>query len=91
MIKIFLGNRKQRTVSNGKTSKWGDVKAGAPQGSILGSLLFLVYINDVTDNLICKVRLFADDILLYTVVHNPNKVAADINHDLDIIKIWPHN
>ena len=91
LIKSFLGNRKQRTVLNGKTSKWGDVKTGVPQGSILGPLLFLVYINDVTDNLICNVKLFADDVSLYTVVHNPNKAAADINHDLDITKSWANN
>ena len=91
LIKSFLENHKQRTVLNGKTSKWSDVKAGVPQGSILGPLLFLVYINDVTDNLICNVRLFADDVSLYTVVHDPNKAAADINRDLDIIKSWANN
>ena len=63
-----------------------DIAAGFPQGSILGPLLFLVYANDVTNNLICNVGLFADDILLYTVVYNPNKAALDMNHDLDIIK-----
>ena len=45
----------------------------------------------MTDNLICNVKLFADDVSLYTVVHNPNKAAADMNHDLDLIKSWAHN
>ena len=57
----------------------------------MGPLLFLVYINDVTDNVICSVRLFADDISLYTVVHYPNKAAADITHNLDIIRSWANN
>ena len=91
LIKSFLGNCKERKVLNGKTSKWGDITAGVLQGSILGPLLFLVYVNDVTDNLICNVRLFADDISLYTVVHNPNKAAVDMNHDIYIIKRWAHD
>ena len=51
----------QRTVLNGKTSQWGKISAGVPQGSILGSLFFLVYINDLTTDLKCNVKLFADD------------------------------
>ena len=56
LIQNFLADRKQRTVLNGKTSDWGKVSAGVPQGSILGPLFFLVYINDLTDNLICNVN-----------------------------------
>ena len=89
-IKDFLANRKQRTVLNGKTSEWGSVTAGVPQGSILGPLFFLVYINDLTDNLKCNVKLFADDTSLFTIVHNPDQAASDMNHDLDIIKSWAH-
>ena len=91
LIKDFLANRKQRTVLNGKTSEWGSVTAGVPQGSILGPLFFLVYINDLTDNLKCNVKLFADDTSLFTIVHNPDQPASDMNHDLDIIKSWAHN
>ena len=91
LIKDFLANRKQRIVLNGKTSEWGSVTAGVPQGPILGPLLFLVYINDLTDNLKCNVKLFADDTSLFTIVHNPDQPASDLNHDLDIIKSWAHN
>ena len=85
LIKDFLANRKQRTVLNGKTSEWGSVTAGVPQGSILGPLFFLVYINDLTDYLKCNVKLLADDASLFTIVRNPDQAASDMNHDLDII------
>ena len=47
----FLKERKQRVVSNGQHSKWSNVSTGFPQGTILGPLLFLIYINDLSDTL----------------------------------------
>ena len=88
IIRSFLANRKQRTVLNGKTSNWGSVTAGVPQGSILGPLFYLVYINDLTEDLRCNAKLFADDTSLFTIVHNANAAASDMNHDLEIIKAW---
>ena len=88
LIRSFLKDRKQRAVLNGKSSVWGDIPAGVPQGSILGPLFFLVYINDLTENLKCNVKLFADDTSLFTVVQNPNTAANDMNHDLEAIKQW---
>ena len=73
---------------NGKCSIWGDISAGVPQGSILGPSFFLVYINDLTENLKCNVKLFADDTSLFTVVHNTNAAANDMNHDLELIMQW---
>ena len=64
----FLKDQKQRIVLNGQYSSWGDTTAGVPQGSILDPLLFLVYINDLTTDLKCNVKLFADGTSLFTVV-----------------------
>ena len=63
LLSNFLRNRKQRVVLNGQTSSWADVNAGIPQGSILGPLLFLIYINDLAVGLSTNAKLFADDII----------------------------
>ena len=57
----FLRNRKQRVVLNGQTSNWESIHAGVPQGSILGPLLFSIYINDLAENLSSNPKLYADD------------------------------
>ena len=88
LMKSFLAHRMQRTVLNGKASRWGTVTAGVPQGSILGPLFFLIYINDLTDGLKCNVKLFADDTSIFTVVHEPTTAAENLNHDLDLINLW---
>ena len=49
-----------------------------------------MYINDLTENLKCNVKLFADDTSLFTVVQNSNTAANDMNHDLELIKQWAH-
>ena len=68
----FLSNRKQRVVLNGQVSTWTSVNAGVPQGSILGPLLFLIYINDLSDNLSSNVKLSADDTTLFSVINDTN-------------------
>ena len=90
LLKNFLADRKQRTVLNGQSSNWGDICAGVPQGSILGPLFFLIYINDLTENIKCKVKLFADDTSLFTIVEDADSAACDLNHDLEQIKLWAY-
>ena len=82
LIKDLLSNRKQHVVLNGQCSSWMDVQAGVPQGSLLGPLLFLIFINDLPDNLVSNPKLFADDISLFSTVTDPNVTANQINNDL---------
>ena len=63
----FLINGKQRVALNGQISNWENIHAGVPQGSILGPLLFLIYINDLAENLSSNRKLFADDTSLFSV------------------------
>ena len=81
----FLKERKQRVVLNGQHSKWSNISAGVPQGSILGPLLFLIYINDLSDNLSSNPKLFADDTSLFSVVHDINQSGINLNDDLEEI------
>ena len=85
LTQSFLKDRKQRVVLHEHNSFWGGVSAGVAQGSILGPLFFLVYINDLATDVKCSVKLFADDTLLFTVVEDINSAASDMNHDLEII------
>ena len=84
----FLKDRKQRVVLNGQNSSWANVEAGVPQGSILGPLLFLIYINDLPDNLSTNVKLFADDTSLFSVVHDITTASCDLNYDLNREREW---
>ena len=84
----YLTNRKQRVVIPGGSSDWQFIRAGVPQGSILGPLLFLLYINDIVADTQSCVRLFADDTSLYIIVDNPMSAAEMINTDLETIHRW---
>ena len=82
LLSNFLRNRNQRVVLNGQTSSWADVNAGVPQGSILGLLLFLIYVNDLAVGLSSNAKLFADNTSLFSVVHDANTTAKKLNNDL---------
>ena len=86
----FLKDRYQRVVLNGQSSNWTNIRAGVPQGSILGPLLFLIYINDISDNLESDVKLFADDTSLFSAVFDPNISAMTLNNDLAKINLWAY-
>ena len=78
----FLRNRKQRVLLKWQVSDWSDVRAGVPQGSMLGPLLFLIYINDLSEGLPSNAKLFADDTSLFSVIHDSNTSALELNSDL---------
>ena len=86
----FLNDRYQRVVINGQHSDWVPILAGVPQGSILGPLIFLLYINDFPDNLNLLLELFADDTSLFSMVNDPNLYAKILNDDLSRISAWEH-
>ena len=89
-LENYLSGRFQRVVLNGQTSSWRPVLAGVPQGSILGPLLFLVYINDLPDRLKSNAKLFADDISLFTIVKDKNESANILNGDLQLVSSWAY-
>ena len=90
LFQNYLNNRKQRVVINGSESSWGDINAGVPQGSVLGPLLFLVYINDLEVGIKSSVKFFADDTSLFSIVRDPLISAVELNHDLSLINQWAH-
>ena len=59
-----------------------------PQGSVLGPLFFLVYINDLVENMNCDVKMFADDTSLFAVVEDERRSADELNADLDRVRLW---
>ena len=71
LLHNYLSNREQRVEINGMESSWVAIKSGVPQGSFLGPLLFLVYINDLGEGLKSTVKFFADDTSLFSIVHDP--------------------
>ena len=86
-IQAFLGNRSQSVVVGGEESDSVPVCSGVPQGSVLGPILFLIYINDLPDTITSKVRLFADDTALYLTIEG-EKDSATLQHDLDKLSVW---
>ena len=85
----YLSNRMQRVVINGQHSNWKTIDAGVPQGSVLGPLLFLLYINDIVQSVRhCNIRLFADDTCIFIEVNDRHEAAAFLNADLSKIHEW---
>ena len=90
LIESFLSNRFQWVVLNGQSSSWTPVYAGVPQGSILGPLFFLIYINDLSKDISSTVKLFADDTSIFSVVDDVNVSVMQLNNDLLKISKWAY-
>ena len=88
LIDSYLSDRFQRVLLNGQTSKWLQIKAGVPQCSILEPLLFLVYINYLPEGLTLNVKLFADDVSIFSVVRDTSSSSLSPNEDLSKVSQW---
>ena len=87
-IESYLSGRSQRVVLCGKSSEFLDIFGSVPQGSILSSLLFLVYLNDIDENIKSDVYLFADDVALLNRSKNVNSFETELNSDLLQLNDW---
>ena len=83
----FLLERYQRVVLEGESSNWTKVSSGVPQGSIIGPILFLLYVNDTPENLSYVCEMFADNTLLFNS-GNPSDVSSPIQDSLSQISDW---
>ena len=77
----------QPVVIDGESSCSASVMSGVPQGIVLGPLMFLIFINDISNNISSPLRLFADDCLLYRVIKS-EKDASQLQYDLDQLSQW---
>lgn len=86
-IESFLLNRRQRVIVNNSFSSWADVISGIPQGSVLGPVLFTIFINDMPTETICPIKLFADDAKLYHKIESEED-CQKIQNDLNRLQAW---
>ncbi len=87
MCKNYLSDREETVKINGTTSDWELIKAGVPQGSNLGPLMFILYINDLPRVVKrCKVTLDADDIALYISSNDPREIKQCLEEDMANLK-----
>ena len=86
-IEQWLTDRRQRVVVDGEVSNWKPVLSGVPQGSVLGPILFLIYINDLDDSITSNVLKFADDTKLFRKV-NTDGDKQHLQNDLDRLVKW---
>ena len=91
LIKLFLTNRFQRVVLNGQTSNWKNILAGVPQGSILGPLFFLIFINDIPEGIQSNLKIFADDTSIFSVMKDRISASVTLNEDLYLISKWAYS
>ena len=87
-IKAFLSHRTQRVMVGNSYSDEISVTSGVPQGSVLGPILFLLYINDLPDTIDCQIRLYADDVVLYTEVVSNEEFSYQLQTNIDRLSQW---
>ena len=90
----FLSSRTQAVSVNGTHSDWVNVSSGVPQGSVLGPTLFLLYINDIKEEVQSQMRLFADDSIIYREIHTESDyqiLQQDLHHLTSWSKKWLMN
>ena len=87
-IYAFLTNRTQKVTIDNSYSDEISVTSGVPQGSVLGPLLFLLYINDLPDKMKCNIRMYADDVVLYANVASNENFNSILQEDLDELSQW---
>jgi hypothetical protein len=86
-IKSFLANRDQQVILDGAKSNSAPVSSGVPQGTLLGPMLFLLYISDLLSNVNATGRRFADDCLVYRTI-NTTDDAVSLQNNLDTLQQW---
>ena len=86
-LKSFLIGRRQRVCVHDTVSLWHNVTSGIPQGSVLGPVLFLLYINDLPDNVTSNVYMFADDTKIYRPMTSHEDTTI-LQNDLDCLQSW---
>ena len=86
-IEEWLCKRMQRVVLKGEKSEWEEVKSGVPQGSVLGPLLFIIFINDIDKDIISLLSKFADDCKITRKV-NTDEDADNVQEDINTLSSW---
>src|SRR3989441_3177813 len=86
-IESWLGNRRQRVVLNGECSEWEEVTSGVPQGSVLGPILFLLFINDLDEGIINRILKFADDTKVIGRVGTQDQIM-ELRQDIEKLIDW---
>ena len=87
-IESYLTNRRQRVAIGSSVSRTKSTNAGVPQGSVLGPLFFLIYINDIAEQLLSVCRIFADDTSLSCTSSDILYIESILNHDLEVVNKW---
>ena len=90
ILREYLKDRRQRVVINGSCSIFFLLNPAYPRDQFSDHYYFLIYINDLEKDIKSRIKFFADDTMLYSVVHDPNVSANELNHDLKLINDWAY-